>query len=112
VVTCPADKTNTLGSNWTFVAPAFKDAGATESLVYDNLTNSFNQNLDPGTVEVGNQITLAGSQRFPSRFTMEYWATNAHQAGLAGSVTAQVRFYDNDGPALATGGEHAWNRFI
>ena len=103
VVNCPPDKTNVFGSNWTFDVPTVKDAGSSEALVYDNFTNSLNQNFDPGLAEAGNQVTLAGNERFPSRFSVEYWATNGTKAGLAGSVTIQVRFYNNDGPALPTG---------
>jgi subtilisin-like proprotein convertase family protein len=103
IMSCPADKTNVLGTSWKFDLPTARDASAVEALVYDNWTNALGQSLDPGQTEVGNQITLSGSQRYPSRFAFEYWGTNANQAAFAGSVTAQVRFYQNDGPILPTG---------
>ena len=102
VITCPLDKTNVYGSNWSFDVPSARDVGAVESLVYDNWTNNLNQRLDPGAQEVGNEVTLANTG-YASRFAIEYWGTNASQATFAGTVTAQVRFYQNDGPALSTG---------
>src|SRR6185437_1754621 len=81
--------------------PTARDVGAVEALVYDNLTNNLNQVLDPGQVEIGNQITLGGPERFPSRLGIEYWGTNATQNAFAGNVTAEVRFYLNDGPAVS-----------
>src|SRR5262249_11339573 len=62
VISCVSNKSTTLGNNWSFDSPAVRDAGAVEGLVYDNLTNKLNQSLDPGQVEVGNQVSLAGAQ--------------------------------------------------
>src|SRR5262249_17424118 len=103
LISCPPDKTNVYGTSWSFDFPTAKDAGTSETLVYDNLTNNLGLILDPGLAEVGNQVSLAGDGRFPSRFILGYWGTNANQQSFAGSVTARVRFYNNDGPPLSTG---------
>jgi subtilisin-like proprotein convertase family protein len=103
VLSCPRDKTNLYGNTWSFDLPAARAAGAVEATVYDNWTNNLNQSLDPGLAEVGNQVTLDGSERYPSRLAIEYWGTNASQSAFSGMVTAQVRFYRNDGPVLSTG---------
>lgn len=103
LLTCPADKSVVYGDPWTFDSPAAMESGALEGIVYNSGTNNPNQGLDPGLIEMGNQITLDGSERYPSQFALQYWGTNATQETFAGSVTARVRFYHNDGPALLTG---------
>jgi len=103
LISCPADKSVVSGSSWSFDVPTAQDPEAAQALVYDNWTNNLSQALDPGQTEVGNQITLADSQRYPSLLSLEYWGTNATQQSFAGTVTARVRFYSNDGPALLTG---------
>jgi subtilisin-like proprotein convertase family protein len=103
LISCPPNKTNLLGSNWTFDFPTARDAGAIEAFVYDNLTNTLGLILDPGLAEVGNQVTLTGTERYPTRFSLEYWGTNVSQPSFAGAVTARVRFYDNDGPTVSPG---------
>src|SRR5205085_1122050 len=79
LLSCAGDRSVVLGNNWSFDVPIGRDAAAVEALVYDNWTNNLNQLLDPGSAEVGNQITLQGSERYPSRFALEYWGTNAAQ---------------------------------
>lgn len=101
VITCPSDRTVSFGSAWAFGTPQARDIGAVEALVYDNWTNNLHQILDPGQVEVGNQIALDGTERFASRLAIEYWGTNATQSTFAGNVTAEVRFYLNNGPAVS-----------
>jgi len=103
VFNCPADKSVFSGSNWGFDTPTARDPEATLALVYDNWTNNLNQQLDPGTNEVGDQITLSGNERYPALLSVGYWGTNSSQPGFAGQVTAQVRFYTNDGPAIQSG---------
>ncbi len=100
LLSCAGDKSVVYGNPWTFDVPLARDAQALESLAYDNWSNALNLALDPGSLEIGNQITLQGSQGYLSRFALEYWGTNSLQAGFAGTVTARVRFYQNDGPAL------------
>jgi hypothetical protein len=97
LMTCPAPKTVLSGANWGFDLPGARESGATEAIVYDNWTNALDQSFDPGPVEVGNQIVLDGTNRYPGSFTIEYWGTNATQATFSGSVTARVRFYQNNG---------------
>ena len=101
VFNCPTNKTALYGSNWAFDLPTAREAGAVESVVFDNWTNNLHQRVDPGNAEIGAQVTLAGTARYASRLSIEYWGTNAAQASFAGPVTARVRFYLNDGPAPA-----------
>src|SRR5262249_51952436 len=103
LLSCASDKTVLNGSPWNFDVPTAKDTLAVEALVYDNWTNDLGQQLDPGKVEVGNQVTLGGTERYLSRFSLGYWGTNAQQDSFVGAVTAQVRFYQNDGPTLSGG---------
>jgi subtilisin-like proprotein convertase family protein len=100
VMTCPADKSVVLGAAWSFDVPSAHDGGLTPVLVYDNWSNNLASPFAPGTVEVGNQVTLAGTERYISQFAFGYWASNSVQNGLEGSVQARVRFYANDGPAV------------
>jgi hypothetical protein len=72
-------------------------SGAT---IYDNSVNDLNLRFNPGTFQVGNEITLAGSERILTNFSFEFWGTNTASPGnvtFAGSVMAEVRFYLNDG---------------
>ncbi len=101
VINCPADKTVLEGSDWTFDVPGARESGASEAVVYDNSTNGVPQAFDAGGLELGNEIVPDGTNRFPSRFAVEYWATNSGSSSLAGTVTARVRFYRNDGPIAA-----------
>jgi hypothetical protein len=101
ILTCPAAKSLHYGDSWAFDIPTAREAGATEKLVYDNWTNNLHQRLDPGLSEVGDQITLTGTERYASRLAIEYWGTNAVQQSFSGTVTARVRFYRNDGPAVS-----------
>jgi hypothetical protein len=69
-------------------------------LIYDNSVNDLLQRFDPGTLEVGDEITLAGTERFLTMFSFEYWGTNTASPGnlsFAGAVEARIRFYNNDG---------------
>jgi subtilisin-like proprotein convertase family protein len=102
VLSCPGNKTVGYGSAWSFDVPTARESGATDAIVYDDLTNNLGQILDTAGVEVGNQVVLDGTDRYVSRFAVNYWATNANQAALSGAVTARVRFYYNNGPSLST----------
>jgi hypothetical protein len=73
-------------------------SGAAE-LVFDNSSNDLEFNLDPGRSEVGDEIFLAGTSRWLSEFTFEYWGESDDPLAFAGSVQARIRFYLNDGPA-------------
>jgi subtilisin-like proprotein convertase family protein len=100
VMSCVANKSVVLGTPWGFDVPQAQDAGVVPVLVYDNWTNDLGSALAVGAEEVGNQITLAGTERYSSRFALQYWGSNTVGAVFGGPVSAQVRFYANDGSAV------------
>jgi hypothetical protein len=51
----------------------------------------------PAGRQVGDEISLAGTERYLTRFDFEYWATTANHISFAGPVEARVRFYENTG---------------
>jgi hypothetical protein len=67
-------------------------AAFTGNMVYDNSTSYQNAWLYSG-FELGDQITLAGTDRYLVGFGFEYYGLN-----LTASAQARVRFYANDGP--------------
>jgi hypothetical protein len=68
-------------------------------IIYNNSTNDLSTRFNPGTLEVGDEIILAGSARFLTNFSFEFWGTNtANPSAFSSTVTATVRFYLNDGP--------------
>src|SRR5712691_8015962 len=74
-------------------------AGA--ATIYDNSVNDLFTRFNPGTSQVGDEIGLAGTERFLTNFSFEFWGTNTASPGnvtFAGSVSARVSFYLNDGP--------------
>lgn len=68
--------------------------------IYDNSANDLGSRLDPGLNEVGDEIVLAGTERYLTDFAFGYWAfSNGGTASpFAGSPEVCVRFYMNDGP--------------
>ena len=86
-----------------FDLPGASDPEASQGVVWDSTVGNAGQAIDIGQIELGQELTLVGSERFPSRFVVKYWATNATQEEFAGQVTAQVRFYRNDGPVVPSG---------
>ncbi|HWW01435.1 MAG TPA: PEP-CTERM sorting domain-containing protein [Candidatus Acidoferrum sp.] len=71
---------------------------ASATAIFDNSANDLGTRFDPGTSEVGNEILLAGSERYVTNFSFEYWGVNTAGGGtFAGSVDARVRFYQNNG---------------
>ena len=67
--------------------------------IYNNSTNDLMTRFPPGTLEVGDEIILAGSARYLTNFSFEFWGTNtANPSAFSSTVTATVRFYLNDGP--------------
>ena len=67
--------------------------------VFDNSVNDLNARFDPGTLEVGDEILLAGTERYLTNFAFEFWGENsANPYAFAGEVSARVKFYLNDGP--------------
>jgi hypothetical protein len=70
-------------------------------LVYDNSANDLGSNLNPGVLEVGDQVLLGGTERWLSEFTFEYWGFNTVTPNeFSGNVNSRIRFYLNDGPEL------------
>ena len=57
-------------------------------LVYDNSVNDLVTRFDTGTNEVGNEIILAGTERYLEGFSYEFWSTNLTGAsvGLRGRM--------------------------
>ena len=70
------------------------------AIVYDNLANSLT-NYFPTTLESGDQITLAGTERTLSQFTFEYFFSGA----TASTQTWTLRLYANDGTTNSPGTE-------
>jgi subtilisin-like proprotein convertase family protein len=100
VMSCVANKSVVLGTPWSFDVPQAQDAGVVPALVYDNSSSALGSTLTVGTEEVGNQITLAGTERYARRFALQYWGSNAVGGVFEGPVSAQVRFYADDGSAV------------
>lgn len=65
-------------------------------VIFNNSTNDLNTRFNPGTLEVGDEILLAGTARYLYNFSFEYWGT-ASGASFAGPVEARVQFYVNNG---------------
>jgi uncharacterized repeat protein (TIGR01451 family) len=100
VILCPGNLTVACSSPWSFGTPHAADRGLGGVLVYDNSTNDLRTRFDAGTNEVGNEIILAGTERYLMGFSYEFWSTNVTGSPLfeGTNVTARLRFYANDGP--------------
>jgi hypothetical protein len=83
--------------------------------IYINSTNDLKTRFNPGLFEVGDEIQLAGTERYMTHFDFEYWGTNTASPGnltFSGSVQARIRFYQNNGPLFngyATPGTVFWD---
>jgi hypothetical protein len=71
-------------------------------LIYDNTENPLSPRalFNPGTIEVGDEIILAGTERYLQAFSFQFWGTNtasANPGSYSGTVQARVKFYQNDG---------------
>jgi hypothetical protein len=74
-------------------------SSASAAVVFDNSANDLNARFEPGTLEVGDEILLAGVERYLTNFAFEFWGENsADPTAFGGEVSARVRFYLNDGP--------------
>jgi hypothetical protein len=100
-ISCAGDKNVVYGNGWSFDNPSAQDVGAQESVVYDNTANDQESAFSPGSSEVGNEVTLGGTERYVSRFSVGYWGSNTVQEAFAGDVRLRVRFYSNDGPVVS-----------
>ncbi|MCX6896589.1 MAG: hypothetical protein NTZ16_14065 [Verrucomicrobia bacterium] len=76
----------------------FAACSATATVVYDNASNDLGVNFNPGTNEIGDEVVLAGTDRYVTNFIFQYYATN-----LVGNEEIRVRFYKNDGPPSSSG---------
>ena len=77
---------------------AFTNLYAAPALIYNNSTNDLGTRFNPGNLEVGDEIGLAGNERFLQEFRFEYWGTNtANPLAFSGTIQAQVKIYLNDG---------------
>lgn len=93
------EKSKLLSSVLTCAAWVIVTSPTLADTIYDNSKNDLLTRFDPGELEVGDEIQLAGSARYLTNFAFEFWAENANSSGLfAGDVQARVRFYENDGP--------------
>jgi hypothetical protein len=68
--------------------------------IFRNSTNDLVTRFNPGTLEIGDEIILAGSARYLTNFSFEFFATNPVSHSLSGSLSAEVRFYTTNGPAF------------
>jgi hypothetical protein len=67
--------------------------------IFANASNDLTNRFDPGTTQVGDEIILAGTERQLTMFSFEYFAINtAHPGSFDGTISADVRFYQNNGP--------------
>jgi hypothetical protein len=69
-------------------------------LLYDNLEGSsdYGVNFGTGSAQIGNDITLAGPST-ATEFDLQYYFSAP--SGTTGNETAEVRFYENDGPQVS-----------
>ncbi len=81
VILCPSNLTVECSSPWSFGTPLAADRGLGGAVVYDNSVNDLVTRFDSGTNEVGNEIILAGTERYLEGFSYEFWSTNL--TGLA-----------------------------
>jgi hypothetical protein len=80
-----------------FLGLLLAGSSASAAVIYDNSANDLLTRFNPGLMEVGDEIILAGTERYLTHFDFEYWGT-ATGSSFAGSVQARVRFYENNGP--------------
>jgi hypothetical protein len=69
------------------------------AVIFNNSTNDLLTRFDPGTNEVGDEILLAGTERYITAFSFEFFGTNTASptSYAGGDVEARVRFYVNNG---------------
>jgi hypothetical protein len=73
-----------------------------QTTIYNNSTNDLAIRFNPGLSQVGNEIVLAGTDRYLTQFSFEYWGLSSNPSSFAGQITAEVRFYLNNGPLFNT----------
>jgi hypothetical protein len=76
------------------VAPA-----SASTIVYDNTVPNYAQGTYPTMgLEIGDEITLAGTARTVTEFLFGYNTAGSDPFNADGDETARIRFYANDGP--------------
>ena len=78
-------------------------AAQASSTIFDNSHNDLQTRFDPGTDQVGDEVILAGTDRYLTSFSFEYWGVSLNPASFAGNVQARVEFYQNNGTPLFNG---------
>ena len=73
---------------------------AAQTTIYNNSTNDLAIRFNPGTSEIGNEIILAGTDRYLQQFSFEWWGLSSNPNSFAGQVQARVEFYQNNGPSF------------
>jgi hypothetical protein len=74
---------------------------STPQVVYDNTTHDLDDRTESASGETGCQITLAGTARVVDEFLCAYYGYG--DVSDPPYVTAQIKFYANDGPEGAPG---------
>ena len=72
-----------------------------QTLIYDDSENDLVTRFNPGTSQVGNEILLAGTARYLTTFSFEYWGT-ASSSSFSAPITATMMFYENNGTPFNT----------
>jgi len=89
-----------LGALWTGVGMSLP----AQTLIYDNTENDLLTRFNTGTYEVGNEILLAGTARYLTYFSFEYWGLNAGSAtapSFSQPITATLTFYEMNGAPVS-----------
>ena len=81
------------------VTPAPAQGEIVTSVIYDNTTTWVGTIVPCVVCEMGDEITLAGTQRIVTDFMFGYYGVFTPD----GDETARIRFYANDGPEEAPG---------
>jgi hypothetical protein len=93
-------KSNTPGCLGVALVTLLAINASADTIIFDNSSNDLLTRLNPGTLEVGDQIVLANTERSITFFRFEYYGLSANPNPLlftGANVEARVRFYENDG---------------
>ena len=67
-----------------------------QTTIFDDSHNDLLTRFDPGTAQVGDEILLAGTDRYLTYFSFEYWGT-ASSSSFSAPITATLTFYEMNG---------------
>ncbi|MGD0258841.1 MAG: hypothetical protein ABSD29_03355 [Verrucomicrobiota bacterium] len=95
----------TLGKTRLFLAIGALWAGSVvplsaQTVIYSNTNTDLATRLNTGTYEAGNEILLAGTARYLTYFSFEYWGT-ASSSSFSAPITATLTFYQMNGPLVS-----------